>query len=234
MHDHPIALYAVEALFAAVAVYGGVTGSDAYLAVGLGCAFVLAVFIPVYYLRLAKKRRITGRTDALLCWEYSHREADIAAAQQAKEVRRSSRGLVILMCVCVGIIFAPFVVITPDHDVRTLLLWIAIPVTLSPLLALLIAPAVVSSTVRRPPCVTLVGRDYILLTNRYLGVNDRFGLQLAEAAIQDAPSGPRLRVIYTFQMKYGRCIPFPVVIPIPRGQEEEAAAFVQDMGAAAV
>ena len=205
MPKHIIAFIVVAALGAAATVYGGVCGSDAALGVGLPVGFLSLLFIPILYVRANKRRRLFARQDALLVWDYAPYEAERIAAGEARKTRKTSVQLSVLMAVCLAILFAPFIFFVEIPQSARQLLMIIGPVTvLLPFASIYFAPAYTVSQIRRCPCRTIIGPDYILLSNRYIGINDRADLRLVRAEVKHGAGGEEtLQLTYTFKMKYG-------------------------------
>jgi hypothetical protein len=228
MPKHITALIAVSVLSTIAAVYGGVAGREGYLAIGLAAAFLSLIFIPVFYIRAKKRRRLYARQDALLVWDYAPSEAERIAAREAIRIRKTSIRLSILVSVCMAIIFAPFVALAETPLARYLLLYIGVISVLLPFSSVYIAPAYTVSLIKRVPSLTIVGRDYILINNRYVGINDRAELKLVSAGVKHGGDGEEiLQLTYKFRMKYGNPISFPVDIPIPWGRSEQAVQFAE-------
>lgn len=225
MKKNLIGLIIADILCIAFAVYGVLSQYEIILAIGLSCSFLLTVFIPVLWCRGNKKQRITQREDALLAWQYSYEEIDRIATMEGRKTRKASIGISILLFICIAIIFAPFIVITKNQNTRAILLIIGVIAALLPFFSIFIAPAVTMAAIRKTPSMTIVGRDYILMNNRYLGINDRASLKIRDVQTQQTPEGMNLVVTYNFRMKYGNCMDYPVMIPVPRGREIEAEIF---------
>jgi hypothetical protein len=218
-------LIVIASLGAAAALYGIVTGLEASLAAGLALTFIALLMIPVLNQRAKKKRRFMDRRDALLVWEYAAYETQAIAADAVKKVRKTSLRLSISFSVCLAIIFTPFVALTKTGEVRFLILFIGILAVLLPFSSLCFAPAYTSSLIRRIPSLSIIGRDYILMNNRYLGINDRADLKLKTASVVTRGGGAVLTLVYTFRAKYGGRIEHIVEVPIPGGRLDEAKRF---------
>jgi hypothetical protein len=227
-----IILIGTAAVGAIAVVFGLVTDIDIVFALGLADAFLSLIFIPVFYMRAKKRQRIFARQDALLIWQYAAFEAAHIAATEAQKIRKTSIRLSVLASVCLAIIFAPFTVILEDAGAKQLILYIGIAAVLLPFTSLFIAPACTVRQITRIPSVTVIGRDYILLNNRYIGINDRASLTLADAEVKtvgNAAAGGRtaLFLTYTFTMRYGTIMHFTVEVPIPGNRMTEAAGFAE-------
>ena len=220
------ALLIISALGAIVAVYGGVTGTEEILGAGVAAAALPYAFMPVLYQRSKKKERLKSRVDALLVWEYCLDEAERIAVHEMKRTRKSSVGLSILLAVCLAIIFAPFIVIAETAEIRSLLLGIGLAAVFLPFLSIYLAPAYTASQIRKTPCLTIVGHDYILVCNRYIGINDRGDLKLKTAGVATRDHYfPVLVLVYTFRGRYGGRINYTVEVPIPQDRVDEAERF---------
>jgi hypothetical protein len=213
-------------------IFGLLVDMNIVFALGLTDAFISLILMPVFYTRGKKMQRIFNRQDALLVWQYAPYEAAHIAGLEAKKTRKASVKLSILACVCLAVIFAPFPVIIEDAATKQLLLYIGIAAALLPFTSLLIAPAWTSRQITKDPSLTVIGRDYILLNNRYIGINDRASLTLVDAEIKTggntATGGfTALFLTYTFTMKYGSIMHFSVEVPIPGSRAKEATEFAK-------
>lgn len=215
----------ITVISAGGAVYGGITGREGLLAAGLTIAFLSGIFAPIIHIRARKKARIRDRQDALLIWYYSLNEAARIAEQEAKKTRKSSIAISILMCICLIIIFLPFTVITQAPENRFLIIYIGAIVALLPFTSVFLAPMYTANQILKQPSVTIIGRDYILVNNRYIGINDRAELTLKGAAVKLSPDGTGvLSLDYTFKMRYGH-MHYTAGVPIPQGRIAEAEQF---------
>jgi hypothetical protein len=219
-------LLLISALGAIAAVYGGVSVNEACLAIGLVVAFMALLFAPVIHIRAKKRQRLFERQGALLVWEYSQSEAERIAAREAKKTKKTSIQLSVVAAVCLAIIFAPFVALSETQATRYLLLGLGIAAVILPFTSIYFAPAYTVSLIKKIPSVSIIGRDYILMNNRYLGINDRADLRLVHAAVKPGADGEEcLTLTYKFRMKYGNPISFPVNVPIPGGRNDQAKQF---------
>jgi hypothetical protein len=220
-----------------ITVYGVIADIGILAGVGLADAFTSLIFIPVIAVHSKKRHRISARRDALLVWQYASYEAEEIAAREAKKIRRTSRGLSVLASISLMVIFAPFTIILENPETKKLLLYIGMIAALLPFTSLYIAPAVTVRQIKKAPTVTIIGRDYILLNNRYIGINDRAELTLVEAEVkksalvEDEGKRSALFVTYTFRMKYGNIMHFTVEVPIPNGRQAEATEFAGRLNA---
>jgi hypothetical protein len=244
-----IGLLIGSAVLGALAIiFGLVSDTNILFALGLADTFLSLLLIPVFVTRDKKRARISLREDALLVFQYSADEAARIAAVEAKKTRTSSIKLSILACICLAVIFAPFPVILENQIARELVFTIGIVVAVVPFLSLVLAAFSVVRQITKEPSVTVVGRDYILLTNRYLGINDRTSLTLVDAEVKaggnayrkkntrkkDGAQGRKaLYLTYTFTMKYGSIMHFTVEVPIPEACAEEARRFAESIKQAA-
>ena len=217
-------------------VFGLVSDIQLLFALGLADVFLSLILIPVFYMRGKKRRRILDRQDALLVWEYASYEAAHIAALEAKKTRKSSVKLSIVACVCLSVIFTPFTVIIENAAAKELILYIGIAAAVLPFTSLYIAPACTVRQITRLPSVTVIGYDYILLNNRYIGINDRPSLTLVDAEIKSGAGSKAaaryikvLSLTYTFTMKYGSIMHFTVDVPIPANGTVEAQRFVENL-----
>ena len=212
-----------------LAVSGCVSGNGTLLATGLTVGTFLFMLIPVLHIRNRKVQRMREKTDLLLQWEYASYQAEDIAARQSMRVRKRSIAVALLLSVCIVIIILPFLLISLDQNsglppmlpyllTGMLLPWIAVP----------IAPAVVVNKIRQRPCTTLIGRDYVLLTNRHIGLNDRYELNAEKAKTELEEDGNCMRLCVQYSFKAGRTLRTLykwVEIPVPAGKEPDAVAF---------
>jgi hypothetical protein len=215
-------------------VFGVRADLNILLALGIADTFISLILIPVFYSRAKKKRWIYARRDALLVWQYAPFEAAHIAERVAKDIRKTSLKLSILVSICMAVIFAPFTVILEDAAAKELILYISITAVLLPFSSLLIAPAYTTHKITKDPSLTVIGRDYILLNNRYIGINDRASLMLTDSEVRtggnaETGSFTSLYLTYTFRMRYGNIMHFPVEVPIPGSRTMEAHRFVETM-----
>lgn len=218
-------LIIIAVISAGAAVYGGTTGGEGLLAAGLSIAFLSGIFAPIIHIRARKKARIRERQDALLIWRYGIQETDCIAEREAKKTRKSSISISILMCVCFIIIFLPFAVIIQAPENRFLIIYIGAIVALLPFISVYLAPMYTANQIRKQPSVTVIGRDYIIINNRYIGINDRAELTLKGAAIKPNPDGTGVLTLdYMFRMRYGH-MHYKADVPIPQGRVAEAEQF---------
>ena len=218
-----------ETAFAAATVYGGVTGKEVFLgagAAGLLLGFVLA---PGIAMRAKRRQQLAQQYGLLARFEYSIAETEEIAAAVIPDVRKRSVRLSILFSVCFVIIFTPFIIISAEKgNVPPALVCTAAVCVVLPWLSLAIAPAVTVRTIRNYPCVSIIGRNCVLIANRYSGLNDRYALTAEDAIFVPGKDGGMavLRVCYRFRA--GR-VPVQirqwVEVPVPRGRETEAEAL---------
>lgn len=226
----------LAAACAAAAVYGMIVGNELMIGLGACLGFVFLLLLPAFLLRAAKIKKLLARQDALAIWEYSAEEADEIAMIQRKVIRKSSRGLALLICICLIIIFLPFVVLSNQEGSELPpMLPIVIPVVLLPWLSVFLAPAAAANKIRSHPCLSVIGRDYIFVANRYLGVNDRYALTAAELKYEPPKRGGMAMLHTRYQFKAGRTtrlLSHWVDVPVPRGKEAEAMSLrLQDSAA---
>jgi len=216
----------VETAFAAAAVYGGITGKEVLIGAGAAGALLGLALASGIALRAKRRKQIAQQSDLLARFEYSTAEADEIATAAIPDVRKRSVRLSILFSICFAVIFTPFIFITAEKgSVPSALLWAAAGCIVLPWFSLAIAPAVTAHTIRKSPCVSIIGRNCVLIANRYSGLNDRHALTAEEASVIPGKNGRMavLRVRYRFRA--GR-VPVQlrqwVEVPVPRGRETEA------------
>ena len=221
-----IVLIIITAGFAAVAVYGGITGSEAMLAVGLEGALVCLLLIPAFAVRAKRRRKIRERQDALICFEYSFAEAqEIASAARPVILKRSIR-ISAAISICIAFIFMPFVLFSlqPGSTLPPMLPF-AIACVVLPWLSVPIAPAATTYNIRKAPCISFVGHNCILIANRYLGINDRCALEADGMRFEAGKNGGMTTLHVRYCYRAGRVptkIQHWVQVPVPRGREQEA------------
>ena len=222
-------LAAITAAFATAGVIGGVSGSGLLIAIGAGGGLVGLALIPALHNRIKKADKIRQKQDAIVVWEYANDEIREIVSEQKRACFKRSMRVSVLLSICMAVIFTPFVYFAfQDSADMPLILWIGTACIILPWLSLLIAPAVVRRTITRYPCVTMIGRDYILAANRYLGVNDRHALKADSVRYEAGENGAmgRIYVHYGFlAMRPTRTFHLWVDVPVPRGRETEAAAL---------
>ena len=218
--------------FSAVAVYGGATGSEALLGTGLAGALLCLVLIPAYAVRVSRKNKISVRKDGIICFKYSLAEAEEIAAAAKPDIRRRSIRISAALSICLAVIFAPFVLLSlqPGFNAPPLPP-IAIPIIILPWASVLIAPAVTVYNIRKAPCVSFVGRNCLLITNRYMGINDRCALEADAVRFEAGKDGNLATLQVRYRYRAGRVptkIQHWVKVPVPRGREAEAAAACRE------
>ncbi len=214
---------------AALTAYGAHTGNGAALASSLSVGTILLFLIPVLHIRNRKIQRVQNKTDLLLCWEYAPFEAEDIAREQYLTARKNSLFVAMLLSVCMAIVFIPLVwhSVRPQSGLPPMLPYM-IAAILLPCLGVPLVPAIVANRIRRSPCITFIGRDYVLIANRYIGLNDRYKLNLERAEI-DVVDGKRMRLHVQYSFKGGRTLRTFykwVDIPVPYGKEQEATEFI--------
>ena len=214
--------------FIAVAIYGGVSGNEAMLGTGAGGALLCLALMPALALRASRRRKIRERQDAYVCFEYSTAEAKKIAAAAKRSVRKTSIRVSVLLSICLAVIFVPFVVFSLEPGSALPSIWpIAVVCAALPWLSVPIAPAVVAHTVRSALCVSIVGRNCVLIANRYTGINDRYALEAEAVSFEPGANGgmATLHVRYRFRAgRTPRILRYTVAVPVPTGREAEAAA----------
>jgi|GEM_PF-2833668 len=222
-------LAAMAIAFAGLAFYGGLTANEPVLGIGIAAAFVCIVLMPAFHLRAKRLRKICEKENVLIRFEYDSSEIKEIAAEQKKLMFRKSTKLSILFSICLTVIFLPFVLFSmePDSELPPMLP-VALTCVLLPWLSIIIASYVVSRIIQARPCVSLVGRDYVLIANRYHGVNDRYQLHADRIRFEKGKSGKMgcLCVRYSFKAMrtaMPRTFSLWVQIPVPHGRENDAA-----------
>ncbi len=220
---------AAEAVFAAAAVMGGVSGNEPLLGAGAAGALLGLALAPAIAVRARRRRQIADRQDTLLRFEYSAAEVHAISAVARREVRGRSVRLSLFFSVACAVLFAFFIAISAEEGaVSPALTGAAAACVVLPWLSVLIAPAVAVHTVRRTPCESILGRSSLLVANRYPGINDRVALTAEQAHFAPAKNGgmAMLRVRYRYRAgRVGTDIRQWVEIPVPYGHEAEAAAL---------
>ncbi|MHB1314371.1 MAG: hypothetical protein ACYCX2_02660 [Christensenellales bacterium] len=212
---------------AGAAFAGEAAGNGLFLATGVTVSFLSLLMIPAFYVRDKRVQKIRQKENPIVEWEYSDSEAEDIAQMQMRIIRKQSIRFSLLISICLAVIFLPFYMLSlQENSTLPPMLPVALPFILLPWLSVLIAPSVVAEKVRQRPCVTLIGRDYVLAANRYLGVNDRSRLKAEEFKFSQGSGGAMstLSVQYSFLAgRYvGSLFRLWVDIPVPHGREEEA------------
>ncbi len=224
-------LAALAFAFIGLAFYGGLTANEPELGLGIAAAFLCFILMPAFHLRAKRLRKIFEKENVLIRFEYEPSEIEEIAAAQRHATHKKCIRLSVLFSVCLAIIFLPFVLFSMEPDSQLPpMVPIALPGVLLPWLSLFIAPYVVGKTIRSRPCVSLVGRDYVLATNRYLGVNDRHQLHADCIRYEKGKDGQMgtLFVKYSFKaMRTAMPSTFSlwVQIPVPYGRENDSAVL---------
>jgi len=223
-------LAALAAAFIGMAFYGGIKANEPVLGIGVAAAFMCVILMPAFHLRAKRLRKIVEKEEILIRFEYEPEEIEEITAAQKHIVFKKSIGLSVLFSICFAIIFMPFVLFSMEPgSTLSPMLPIALCCILLPWLSLFIAPCVVSKIIRTRPCVSLVGRNYVLVTNRYHGVNDRHQLEADGIRFEKGKNGKMscLCVRYRFKaMRPTRILRLWVEIPIPYKRENDAKALV--------
>jgi uncharacterized membrane protein YjgN (DUF898 family) len=223
-------LAALAVIFTGIAVCGGLSADEPVLGLGIAAAFVCLILIPAFHLRATRLKKISEKENPLIRFEYAPDEINEIATVQRQIVYKKSVKLSVFLSISLAIIFAPFVMFSlqPEPTLPSVLP-IAVPCVLLPWISLIIAPYVVEKSIRIRPCISLVGHDYVLIANRYPGVNDRFSLKAERVRYEKGTEGSMgsLGVCYSFKaMRYHTTtISLWVRLPVPHGREEDAAAL---------
>lgn len=223
-------LAALAIIFVGLAVCGGISANEPMLGLGIAAAFLCLLLIPAFHLRAARLKKISQKENPLIRFEYASHEIDEIAAVQRQAVFKKSVRLSILFSLCFAILFTPFVLMSmePNSELPPMLPF-AVACVVLPWLSLIIAPKVVENAIRTRPCVSLVGRDYVLIANRYQGVNDRLSLTADRIRFENGRDGNMgcLNVRYSFKAfrYHTQTINLWVQIPVPHDREKETTVF---------
>ena len=217
-----VVLGVLAAISAGIAVYGGMLGNEPMLGAGVAVGFLSLLMMPAFHNRAQKIRKIREKENPFIYWEYADDEVEDIAEEQRRVVRKKSVWLSVLISICMAIIFLPFYLISlQENSELPPILPIALICVLLPWLSVLLAPSVAVGKIRVRPCVSIVGNDYVLVANRYLGVNDRWQLKAGKFRLEESTSGAmaKLSVQYSFRaMKSMGIFHLWVNIPVPPGQ----------------
>lgn len=210
------------------AIYGGVSGSEVLLAMGLVVGFISLLLLPVLRQQVTKRRRLADGRDALLVWTYTDSETAGIARREAVKMRKYSFRLSLLFFVCLALMTAIFAEVVQSAEAKRLVLILGAVAAVMPFVSLLLAPAYTTACIRKSPSRTVIGSSYIQVNNRYLGINDRADLKLKTAGVGTTADGAAaLVLVYTFKAKYGGRIPYTLYVPIPQDKIEEARLFAK-------
>jgi uncharacterized membrane protein HdeD (DUF308 family) len=211
-------------------VYAIVKRREEYVLWGLIPAVILGLALLVYMVRSRQFEKILRREGHLLHFEYTSMEAEEVIDHELPKFKKASRGLALLFGVCLLVIAIPFAQLmqknSPDSPVWAVYACAA----LVPVLGALYAPRVLKRRIRKSPCATCVGMDYILIANRYPGINDYGKLKLDCASFMKTEPGTMrwMRLDYSFvAMKNATRIQKSVEVPVPRDQTAGAESFVR-------
>jgi hypothetical protein len=210
--------------------YAAATGQEEYVLLGLTPALFLALGLLVFKVRSRQFEKILRREGHLLYFEYSLEETEEIIGHELPKFKKASCGLALLFGVCLLVIAVPFAQAMQSSDPNSPA-WAAYAcAVLVPILGALCAPMLLKRKIRKYPCVTAVGMDYILIANRYPGINDYGKLKLNHASFSKTEPGAmlRLRLDYSFvAMKNATRISKSVEVPVPYDKTADAESFVR-------
>lgn len=221
------ALYIAIAASGLFMIYGAVYDGFV-LGISIAAAFILAVYVFAYHLRISKLNKIYNADGHLIYWEYAPEETENVIAHELASLKKGIKAVAILVFVCLIIIALPFVILSMQKNPFSPMLIIAVVVVSMPLIAIKITPLSIAAAMRKAPCTTVIGRDHILNANRYLGINDYYLLNLEQALlIEPGQYGMYfLRLTYSYRaMKSPATIRKTVDVAVPLGRENEAEKF---------
>ena len=128
--------------------------------------------------------------------------------------------------------FAPFSASLMQADPTSPVWAVWVSLALMPVAGALLAPHLAAARIRRSPCISAVGADYILIANRYPGINDYNKLKIAYADFLPAEQGKMrwMQLIYSYvAMRSPTKIQKVVDVPVPYDKAAEAEAFINEM-----
>lgn len=205
-------------------------GREEIVLPGLLPAVILALGLIIYTVRNRQLNKIQRREGLLLRFEYNAQEAEEIIAHELPKFKKASYGLALLFGVCLLVIAIPFAQAMQRNDPNAPVWAVYACAVLFPILGALYAPQVLKRKIRKNPCVTAVGMDYILIANRYPGINDYSKLILNHVSFSKEEPGcmRRLRLDYSFlAMKNAARIPKSVEVYVPYGKLREAESLVK-------
>lgn len=211
-------------------VYAAAAGREEYVLFGVIPAVILMLFLIVYKVRSRQFEKILRREGHLLYFEYTSDEAEEIIGHELPKFKKASYGLALLFGVCLLVIAVPFAQAVQSGGPNPPVWAVYACAVLVPMLGALYAPRALARKIRKYPCVTCVGMDYILIANRYPGINDYGKLKLDCASFMKAEPGTMrwLRLDYSFvAMKNATRIQKSVEVPVPRDQIAGAESFVR-------
>jgi hypothetical protein len=211
-------------------IYAFITGQEEFILFGLIPAVFLVIALIVFKVRSRQFEKILRREGHLLYFEYDSGEVEEIIALGLPRFIKRSYPLALLFGVCLLTISVPFALIIQKNDPSSPVWAVYASTMLIPALGIFFAKQAVARKVRKTPCVTAVGPDYILIANRYPGINDYGKLKLDHASFSKSEPGSMrwLRLDYSFvAMKNATRIQKSVEVPVPRDKAAEADYFVR-------
>jgi hypothetical protein len=214
-------------IFAVMALAGFVIDSEAMWGMGLALFVLVAALIPVLQAREKHIRRYENR-EPLASWTYSAHESDIVARDILAWHSRRNRWVPWVVGLCLLFIGAVFLEVlhaqfpaVPIRQLLPLLLPAALPWLVRWLYRMRLTRTAVAE-----PCVTVIGRDFLIWGNTLPVFNEREQLKLSQAELVDREGKGYLRLLYksSVRMRYGGWAHFDdvVLLLVPSGKEGDA------------
>ncbi len=217
-------------LFASVTAAGILMREEPIWGLGLGLFLFVIIIIPGFSMRQKHLGRIKPE-HALARWGYSYNESDILADALLAQSAKRRRILAILLCVCLAFMGVIFINVIKNGD-PSIPLWrlllLLVPAAL-PWLGIWLYRIYLKNLIRREPCETIIGRNFLIYANTCPTMNERTGLNAAGAELRMENGACYLKILYksTTRSRYGQVIKFTdnFSILVPAGREDEARAL---------
>lgn len=211
-------------------VYAAIIDQEEFVLLGLIPAVFLVIALIVFKVRSRQFEKILRKEAHLLYFEYNSGEVEEIINHELPKLKKASYILALLFGICLLIIAVPLSLMMQKNDPSSPVWEVYASTMLIPALGVFFAKQAVARKVRKTPCVTAVGPDYILIANRYPGINDYGKLKLDHASFSKSEPGAMrwLRLDYSFvAMKNATRIQKSVEVPVPHDKAAEADYFVR-------
>jgi hypothetical protein len=211
-------------------IYAAVKGKEEFVLLGLLPAIFLGLALIIFKVRSRQFEKILRQEGHLLYFAYNSGEVEEIIDHELPKLKKTSYALTLLFGICLLIIAVPIALMMQKNDPSSPVWAVYASAVLIPVLGALYAPQALMRKVRKYPCVTAVGKDYILTANRYPGINDYGKLKLDHVSFSNAEPGAMrwLRLDYSFvAMKNATRIQKSVEAAVPHNKTAEAESFVR-------
>jgi hypothetical protein len=211
-------------------VYAAIIDQEEFVLLSLIPAVFLVIALIVFKVRSRQFEKILRKEGHLLYFEYNSGEVEEIIDHELTKLKKASYTLALLFGICLMIIAVPLSLMMQKSDPSSPVCAVYASAVLIPVLGALYATQVQKHKIRKYPCVTAVGKDYILTANRYPGINDYGKLKLDHASfLKTDPRAMRwLRLDYSIvAMKNATRIQKSIEVAVPSYKTAEAESFVQ-------